>query len=261
MSKIKILYIGNKLLKHGISATSIETLGPLLEREGYDMFYSSDKKNILFRLLDMIWSIWRYRNEVNYVLIDTYSKKSFYGSVFISRFCKFLSLKNIMILRGGNLPYRLKKYPLLSGYVFKDAYRLISPSGYLKHEFEKRGYNAMLIPNNIDINIYKFRLRSEISPSLLYVRSFAAIYNPQMAIEVLRLLKKDYPSASLCMVGPDKDGTLLKCQELVKEYQLQNSVTFTGVLSKKEWHKLSEKYDIFINTTNVDNTPVSVIEA
>ncbi|MCK5815852.1 MAG: glycosyltransferase, partial [Flavobacteriaceae bacterium] len=35
----------------------------------------------------------------------------------------------------------------------------------------------------------------------------------------------------------------------------------TGVLSKKEWHKVSEDYDIFINTTNVDNTPVSVMEA
>ena len=30
---------------------------------------------------------------------------------------------------------------------------------------------------------------------------------------------------------------------------------------KEDWHKKSEDYDIFINTTNFDNTPVSVMEA
>ena len=39
------------------------------------------------------------------------------------------------------------------------------------------------------------------------------------------------------------------------------NIQFTGKLSKAEWIDLSESYDIFINTTNVDNTPVSLIEA
>src|SRR5690606_34479389 len=43
--------------------------------------------------------------------------------------------------------------------------------------------------------------------------------------------------------------------------QLENRVSFTGLLSKEKWRLLSTKYDIFINTTTVDNTPVSVIEA
>ncbi|WP_373943529.1 glycosyltransferase [Polaribacter sejongensis] len=34
-----------------------------------------------------------------------------------------------------------------------------------------------------------------------------------------------------------------------------------GVLLKENWHKKSEEFDIFINTTNFDNTPVSVMEA
>jgi glycosyltransferase involved in cell wall biosynthesis len=32
-------------------------------------------------------------------------------------------------------------------------------------------------------------------------------------------------------------------------------------LSKNKWIKLSEQYDIFLNTTHYDNTPISVIEA
>ena len=36
---------------------------------------------------------------------------------------------------------------------------------------------------------------------------------------------------------------------------------FTGRLPKAEWIALSRDFDIFINTTNFDNTPVSVMEA
>ena len=66
-------------------------------------------------------------------------------------------------------------------------------------------------------------------------------------------------NAKLCMVGPDSDG----CLEEVKKYadQLEVEVSFTGRLSKQEWIKLSEDYNIFINTTNFDNMPISVIEA
>ena len=52
-----------------------------------------------------------------------------------------------------------------------------------------------------------------------------------------------------------------KAIELAEKHNLGDSIVFTGKLTQKEWHELSEDYDIFINTTNVDNTPVSVIEA
>jgi glycosyltransferase involved in cell wall biosynthesis len=82
-----------------------------------------------------------------------------------------------------------------------------------------------------------------------------------MAIEVLKELKNTYPKAILCMIGPDKDGTLEDVKQLINKYHLNESVEITGVLSKNEWHKKSKEFDIFINTTNIDNTPVSVIEA
>ena len=61
------------------------------------------------------------------------------------------------------------------------------------------------------------------------------------------------------MVGPDKDGSMEQTKLYAQENQVK--VTFTGRLSKSEWKTLSEDYNIFINTTNFDNTPVSVIEA
>ena len=61
------------------------------------------------------------------------------------------------------------------------------------------------------------------------------------------------------MVGPDKDGSLEETREYAKQQKVK--VTFTGRLSKSEWVALSKDYNTFINTTNFDNTPVSVIEA
>jgi len=258
---MQILYIGNKLLKHGMSATSIETLGPLLQKEGYGMYYASNKKNLLFRVVEMLYAVMRYRKSVDYVLIDTYSKKSFYGTVLVSLLCRFLDVRYINILRGGNLPVRLNNSPKTTRVVFNNAYKLVAPSGYLKYEFEKKGYKPVLIPNNINIGEYNFKHRSSIKPKILYVRSFASIYNPEMAIIALNILIKRYPDAKLCMVGPDKDGTLASCKDLATNYGIERSIRFTGVLSKQEWHMLSSDYDIFINTTNIDNTPVSVIEA
>jgi glycosyltransferase involved in cell wall biosynthesis len=67
--------------------------------------------------------------------------------------------------------------------------------------------------------------------------------------------------AHLCMVGPDKDGSMEQVEKLVDELNLTGSVSFTGKLSKSDWVSLSKEYDIFINTTNFDNHPVSVIES
>jgi len=80
-----------------------------------------------------------------------------------------------------------------------------------------------------------------------------------LAIKVLNSLKKIYPNATLCMVGPDSDGSLSETKQLADELNLE--VKFTGKLTKSEWIKLAEEYNVFINTTNFDNTPLSVIEA
>jgi glycosyltransferase involved in cell wall biosynthesis len=80
-----------------------------------------------------------------------------------------------------------------------------------------------------------------------------------MAIDVYALLKKDFPNAELCMVGPDKENSIEKYIKYSQDLGLD--VTFTGKLSKEEWIARAADFDVFINTTHFDNTPVSVIEA
>lgn len=258
--KPRLLYIGNKLSKHGVTVTSIETLGALLEKEGYEMIYASSYKNKLLRLFEMLFKTFYYRKKIDYVLIDTYSTYNFWYAFLVSQLCRILKLKYIPKLHGGDLPNRLKKSPKLCEMIFKNAYLNVAPSAYLLEAFSHKGFARIeFIPNTVELINYQFKKRTQLQPRLLWVRSFASIYNPQMAIEVYGELKKDYPHASLCMVGPDKDGTFEKVRQLAQKKHLD--VLFTGKLSKKDWIKISEQYDIFINTTHFDNTPVSVIEA
>ena len=45
------------------------------------------------------------------------------------------------------------------------------------------------------------------------------------------------------------------------ELNLFHRIEFAGLLSRDQWIQLSTSHDIFINTTNFDNLPVSIIEA
>ena len=258
--KKRLLYIGNKLsLKKG-TITTIETLASNLIQEGYAVKTASSFQNKVLRMLDMLWQTIKHRNKVDVVLIDTYSTQNFWYAICVGKVCRMFNVPYIPILHGGNLPNRLKKSPQLSKKLFKGAKTNITPSNYLMEVFKKEGYtNLTYIPNTIEIANYPFQLKEEIKVKLLWVRSFAELYNPMLAIEIVEKLLKNDIEVALCMVGPEKDGTLQKCKDRALQKNLP--ITFTGLLSKEEWGALSKDYDLFINTTNFDNTPVSVIEA
>lgn len=256
----KILYIGNNLNNKKANTSAIQVLGALLEKEGYTLYYASSKTNKVLRLLDMVKACVRLSKKVDYVLIDTYSTTNFYYALVVSQICSFLKLKYIPILHGGNLPSRLESSPFLSELIFKNAYNNISPSLYLLEAFKNAGYKKVeFIPNTIEIEKYAFKKRNLETIDLLWVRSFSEIYNPSLAIKVLKGLKEEGIFATLCMVGPDSDGTLQEVKQFAEELQVE--VVFTGKLTKEEWIRLSENYTLFLNTTNFDNMPVSVIEA
>ncbi|OEK08864.1 glycosyl transferase family 1 [Flavivirga aquatica] len=255
-----LLYIGNQLSRKTKTPTNIDTLSLLLKQEGFVVKIASNKTNKFVRLLDMLYHIIKYRVTTDFVLIDTYSTQNFYYAYLCSQLCRVLRLKYIPILHGGDLPNRLKRNVKLSKAIFNNAYKNIAPSGYIKASFENLGYvNIVCIPNTIELKNYPFKKRVFDNVKLLWVRSFSKLYNPLLAIKILKELKDQGIKASLCMVGPDNDGSLQETKAYAQE--LKVDVLFTGKLSKQEWITLSNNYNIFINTTNFDNMPVSVIEA
>lgn len=255
-----LLYIGNKLSNHGYTSTSIETLGTFLEDEGFNVFYASSRKNKAMRMGEMIYKTFKYCKKVDYVLIDTYSTKNFWYAFIISQLCRLLKVKYIPKLHGGDLPNRIVKSKFFSDRVFNNAYINIAPSSYLFEEFKKSGYNNLkYIPNTIELKLYKESVKEFKTPKLLWVRSFSKIYNPIMAVKVFIKIKQSFPDAELCMVGPQKDDSYFTTMNFAENHNVD--VLVTGKLLKEDWIKRSNNYNIFINTTHFDNTPISVIEA
>ena len=256
-----VLLIGNFLSKHGLNPNAIEDLSTALSNK-YEIKTSSDKMNPLFRLFKMAMSIVSNRKNCKLIIVDVFSTYAFIFSFLVIVLAKLFKIPYIPVFRGGNLIERYRKHPNIFNFLFSNASTIISPSKYLLEFFDDMEYPIKMIPNYIDLKKYTFKSRKKIKPHLLWVRSIHKIYNPQMAIHVLDKIRKLYPDARICIVGPIKDNTIMEqLNLLIKKLDLQDHVTFSGKLSKIEWAKLSENYDIFINTTDYDNHPITLLEA
>jgi len=256
-----ILLIGNFLSKHGLNPTAIEDLAIVLS-ERYEVKTSSDKNSSLLRLLNMAKCVISNRMGCKLIIVDVFSTRAWVFSCLVILLAKWFKISYVPVLRGGNLPERFKKHPIFFNFLFSEAKKIISPSKYLQASSQYINSPITVIPNYIDVKKYSFKIRQEIKPNLLWVRAIHSIYNPSMAIHVLDQIRKIYPNALLCMVGPIKDNKIMEeLNEMMSRLNLKNHVTFTGHLSKKQWIELSANYDIFINTTNYDNTPITLLEA
>lgn len=255
-----ILYIGNKLSNSNANPTSHNALIKGLEFEGFKIYSASAQRNKILRLADMIFTFLKNSNKINIVLIDVYSTQNFWYAVIIAKLSRLFNKKYVPILHGGDLMNRFENSPYFTKKLLKSAFHIVSPSLYYKKELTKLGYTKVtFIPNPFFIKNYTFRQRNQFKPNLLWVRAFDEIYNPIMAIKALELILSKYPSAKLVMVGPEKDGSLKTCKKYAESNKLP--VSFTGKLNKKEWLSLASNFDIFLNTSNIDNSPLSVIEA
>lgn len=258
--KRNLVYIGNHLQQSNKNPTYSLQLISSLTQEGYRVVAASSKTNKLLRYLDMWTVLFKNRKECDYVLIDTYSTWNFYYAITLAWWARRFGLKYIPILHGGKLPERLAKNP---GRVKKYcglAYKVVSPSTYLAKAFADHGIDQVqVIPNAIDLSKFPFRNRTQNRQMIIWLRAFYSIYNPQMAIKAFKQVKESFPKAQLTMVGPANSAVLEKCQKLAKK--LEVDVSFMDKVDQETWIDLASQNDIFLNTSNFDNMPLSVIEA
>lgn len=253
----RITYIANNLTS--VNPTTTAALTDCLASNGWRVRVFGKSKVKLLRLIEMCLGVLFSSSHV--VLIDTYSTLNFYYALICGAISKLKGTPYILILHGGDLPKRIQKNRKLSLWLFNNASRVISPSPYLKTALKAFDIEVKVIPNPMDLSQYPWQKREVNQPVLLWVRAFHQIYNPVMAVEVLHQLKPRFPESKLIMVGPDKDGTLRAVEDKIISCNLKPDVTITGKLTKQEWIDLSKMANVFINTSTVDNTPVSVIEA
>jgi glycosyltransferase involved in cell wall biosynthesis len=259
--KDRVLYFGNRGGRGAKYRTVQDDLTELLNTD-IRLISVSEYRNPILKMSHMLWTFFRHFLFAKFVLIDTYSTKNFYYAYILSQLSRLTKRRYIHFLHGGNLPQRLEESAWMASQMFTNAYALIAPSGYLQDEFEKKGFSCKVIPNFIDIQKYPYLQRDINEVKIFWLRNFKAHYNPILAVKVVHGLAKKGYSAHLTMVGPDgNDGSLDAVLAYIEKHNLKSMVTITGGLQKTDWITMSEKSNIFLNTTNIDNTPISVIEA
>lgn len=259
--KLHILFIGPALGVHaGYVPSPVESLMPLLEDRGYECVSTSSKLHRVSRVLDMICTTIKTSNWSDVISLQIYAYRSFIVEDLISWLAKRMKKRIIMVLHFGDFPNFIKRFPRWSKRVLGRAEKIIAPSGFLKKAVEELGFPVQVIPNVIPIDNYHFVQRSTISPKILWMRSFFRYYNPVLAVETLKCLREKYPHATLTMAGKDK-GLESVVIQYAHELGLLENIRFPGFFTMEIKQQEFSKHDIFINTNEIENFGISIVEA
>jgi glycosyltransferase involved in cell wall biosynthesis len=258
----RILLVGNFLSNSGINRSVCEDLAIQLVNAGWYVVTTSNRRGRLSRLINMLYTTWSQRHQYLIAQVDVYSGPAFIWAEAVCRLLDRVGKPYILTLHGGNLPIFSRRWPNRVRSLLRYATAVTTPSRYLLEEMHYYRDDIRLIPNALNQSAYHFILRTRVKPRLVWLRAFHETYNPSLAPEVLAKLTKDFPNVHLIMVGPDKgDGSFQKTQQVAVKLGVRDLITLPGGISKTEVPLWMNKGDIFLNTTNVDNTPVSVLEA
>jgi glycosyltransferase involved in cell wall biosynthesis len=257
-----ILMVGNFLSDSGSNRGICDDLADRLRMSGQTVLTTSSKAGRISRLMDMLATILRRNGEYQVAQVDVYSGMAFLWAEAACSLLRFLGKPYILTLHGGNLPAFAHHWPGRVKRLLQGAVAVTSPSHYLQEAMSFFREDILIIPNPLDVKRYSFRLRSTSNLHLVWLRAFHNIYNPQMAPLVISNLLSFFPEIRLSMIGPDKgDGSLQETRAAMEKLGLQRNIEIVPGVPKSEVPEYLGRADIFINTTNVDNTPVSVMEA
>jgi len=171
---------------------------------------------------------------------------------------KLLKKKIIITYHGGELYEFINKYKTKVIYFLNKADIITVPSKYLQNILNNNSIKSKYLPNIIrDDNVY-FKKREKLKPILIVTRTLDEVYNIPLSIMAFKDLKKVVPDAKLKIVG---DGKLKnEILELVKKENIDD-IEFIGRVPNSKIGEILNTADIFINTSNKDNMPLSLFEA
>jgi len=239
-----------------------EILAKLFKEAGYPVAAVSDELSRWKRLTDIVSTLIRRRHNSEIIMLQVFGEMSFIGEDIASSLAKRFRQPLVMVLRGGTLPEFMGRFPHWTTGVLRRADVLVTPSSYLPRVLASYGLRSRVIPNVVNLPLYPYRHRQTVQPRLFWMRTFHPHYNPLMAIRVLARLRASRPTATLVMAGADDDAALQReVRQTVEACGLKDAVNFPGFLDMKGKSREGTAADIFLNTNQVDNMPVSVLEA
>ncbi|HYS21663.1 MAG TPA: glycosyltransferase [Gemmatimonadales bacterium] len=165
----------------------------------------------------------------------------------------------IVNYHSGEAPDHLARWPRAVRWVLQHAALLVVPSDFLARVFAQYGYTARVIRNGVDPARFRWRARGAPYRRLLCTRDFERNYDVSTALRAFARIRRQRPEARLTLVGGGSEEPRLR--RLRDELGLGDAVRFAGRAAPGEIHRYYDEHDVYLNSSIVDNQPLSILEA
>ena len=215
-----------------------------------------------FRLLPYLWQLWRAAGRVQVIHVLANSGWAWHLAAAPALWLARLRGTPVIVnYRGGQAEAFFARAP---GHVLASLRRAalrVTPSPFLQRVFSRHGLAAEVIPNIIDLARFTPAAVRDFgdAPRLLVARNLEPIYDIATAIRTFAGVRQRYAAAHLTVAGSGPE--LASLRALVASLGLAGAVEFAGRIDNTAMPALYLAADCALNTSTVDNMPISVLEA
>jgi L-malate glycosyltransferase len=131
---------------------------------------------------------------------------------------------------------------------------IVVPSRYLAEVFANHGYTASVISNVVDLSRFTYRERTPGGLRLLSARNLEQYYRIDVILDAFAQVKARHPHATLTVAGCGSQENALRARAC-------DGVRFVGAVRPEAMPALYASADMLLNASEVDNQPVTILEA
>lgn len=167
--------------------------------------------------------------------------------------------KSFLTIHGTDF-LRLKQSALLRFFISKFDYILCVTNEqklYVKSTFSS--LNVHYISNGVDINFFHPVCKNVLSKQIIAIGTLRWHKDYSSLIKAFNLLKFDHPDWKLVIVGDGPEHKHLL--QLIKLYNLKESITLTGRLDRIELKRYLMESSIFVSSSVTEGLPKTLLEA
>jgi len=171
---------------------------------------------------------------------------------------KWLGKRVVLNYRSGEAEDHLQRWRGTAIPTMRRADVVVTPSGYLVDVFARFGVRAEAISNFVDPAAVVYRRRTSLRPVFLSNRNFQTLYNVPCVLRAFAAIQERVPDARLIVIGdgPEREHV----HETARALALRN-VEFVGAVRPAEMGRWYDEADVYLNASDIDNMPNSIIEA
>lgn len=241
-----------------------QLLGPALAERGFDIVLQSFADTRLARARDML-GVMTGRETPDAVILALFAGRSLPLELAIVAAARARSIPVIGVVHGGGLAERARDERRRLSALLRGCTKVVSPSPWLQRELASIVPDIEVIANPLELSAVPTRARDRFAGRILWMRSLHTVYRPDIAIEAVARARSRHAqgplaSVTLTLAGPDK-GELTRCRELVDRLGLADHVSIPGMLTGEEKRQAFVDHDLFLGTNDIDNWPVTLVEA